>query len=257
MKHMGRVFDDEAVSETLGYILIFMIVLTCIAFILYAGNGVLASAKAQNNFEGMEQGFSVLNSDLKQVALEGTPLKTTRIHMEGGSISAKADTNHISIKFQGVDKYQDDTGYIKFMLDSDSSIVSLENGGVWEKPGGSGGNLVVLKPRIYRITDPDTGVQTLVVNLIKLDATPPSSIGGSTTIDVTLKDEGTNVYTYEEPSGSSVDIKFYTDYPDAWARFFTDIGATGATVNSDHIMVTFPAISKVIISVHQVGVAIS
>ena len=93
--------EDEAVSETLGYILIFTIVLTCIAFILLTGNGVLSNAKSQNNFKSMEQGFSVLNSDLKQVALEGSPVKTTRIHMEGGSISATNDTNRLTVVFNG------------------------------------------------------------------------------------------------------------------------------------------------------------
>jgi hypothetical protein len=250
--------DDDAVSETLGYILIFMIVLSCIAFILLAGNGVLDATKSQNNFKSMEQGLTVVSSDLKQVALEGTPVKTTRIHMEGGSISAKADTNEMTISFDETEVYDEDMGNIRFMSDTDSSIVSLENGGVWDRQGVNSGNIVVLKPRFYMIIDPDTNAQTLVLNVIKLDANPPSAIGGSTTMDIKLMDKGTNVLTYDDPTGKDVEVTFYTDYPDAWARFFQENGANypPLEITSDHVKVKFQTISKLVISEHTVGVSI-
>jgi hypothetical protein len=248
--------DDNAASETLGYILIFMIVLTCIAIILFAGNGVLDTAKSQNNFKNMEQGFTVLCSDLKQVALEGTPVKTTRIHMEGGAASAKANTNELIVTFEGTERYHQDIGNIMFKSDRDDSIVSLENGGLWEKQGMNSGDIVVLEPRIYKTTDPDTNKETLVLNIINLDANPESAVGGSTTMDVMLTDEGTSVLSYDASPGQDVVITFYTNYPGAWERFYQKNGA--ATVSySDRVTATFPSISKLIISEHTVGATMS
>lgn len=249
--------DDSAVSETIGYILIFMIVLTCIAFILLVGNGLLDTTKAQNNFKSMEQGLAVVSSDMKQVALEGTPVKTTRIHMEGGSISAKEDTNAITITVDGAPIYNNiNTGNIMFRSDKDNSIVSLENGGLWEKQGVNAGNIVVLKPRIYTTVDPVTNVRTLVLNIIRLDTASPSSVGGSATMDIMLEDKGTNVFSYPYATVKDVVITFYTDYPDAWSRFFEENGAINLVVNTDSVTVTFPIISKLIISEHMVGATI-
>jgi hypothetical protein len=123
---MRRVLSDEvAVSETLGYILIFMIVLTCIAFILLTGNTVLDNAKSQNNFKSMEQGFTVLSSDMKQVALEGTPVKTTRIHMEGGAVSADKNSNDLTVVFNSNTYSFPNTGNITFRSDNNQRVVSI------------------------------------------------------------------------------------------------------------------------------------
>ena len=78
--------DDKAVSETIGFILIFAIVLTCIGIILLYGNQVLDVTKNENNFQSIQQGFIVLQSDLQQVALEQTPVKTSMIHLEDGTV---------------------------------------------------------------------------------------------------------------------------------------------------------------------------
>jgi len=259
--------DDNAVSETLGYILIFMIVLTCIAFILLAGNGVLDSTKAQNNFKSMEQGLTIVSSDLTQVALEGTPVKTTRIHMEGGSVSAKADAaSQITITYPDTNFTNNpypasNTGRIMFTSDKDNGIVSIENGGLWEKQGVSNGDIAVLKPHIYETVDPATHAQTLVLNIIKLDANPESSIGGSATMDVKLSYEQTRVYSYDAsnaPTGKDVGITFDTKYPNAWERFFKEIDPSATVSHSDtQVTATFPQVSKLIISEHTVGVLIN
>ncbi|HTX43666.1 MAG TPA: hypothetical protein VMC61_02970, partial [Methanocella sp.] len=62
-------FDDKAVTETMGYILLFMIVLTAIALLLLFGNSIINNEKEKNNFQSVGQGFDIIQSDMKQVAL--------------------------------------------------------------------------------------------------------------------------------------------------------------------------------------------
>ncbi|HTY91831.1 MAG TPA: hypothetical protein VMC84_11695 [Methanocella sp.] len=257
---MKRVFiEDEAVSETLGYILIFGIVLTCIAFILLVGNSMLDTAKSQNNFKSMEQGLTVLSSDMKQVALEGTPVKTTRIHMEGGSIANYNASNELIVKFNGVTEYDNYTGNITFQSSTDPSIISIENGGLWEMTNINSSDIVVLKPRIYYI--PQT--KTLIMNVIRLGGNM-SAIGGSATVDINLQYSTTNVYSYSVPAGSMT-ITFNTAYPRAWSRFLIDdnvlapAGATTLTAldnNSFTVNVNQPQVSNLIISEHWINASI-
>ncbi len=243
--------DNNAVSETLGYILIFMIVVSCIAIILVIGNGVLDNAKSQNNFKGIEQGFMVVSSDLKQVALEGTPLKTTRIHMEGGSITANSSTNEIKVTYNG-NTYNNKIGNITFRSSTSSGIIAIENGGLWEKYDITGSDIMVLKPRIFNISD----TNTLVLNIIRLNTTG-SSIGGSATVSITLQDQGTNVYPYSAPSPSDAEITLNTAYPQAWARFMEDNGAYISGLDDHSFTAKFTKISKLIIIEHNVGVTLN
>lgn len=253
---MSRMFnDDRAVSETLGYILIFGIVLTCIALIMLFGNNILNSAKSENNFKSIEQGLSIVNSDLKQVALEGTPVKMTRMHLEGGSMLAKRDTNEIRIDFY-THSYDHNTGEITFISSSDNSMISLENGGLWEKQATEGTDVIVLKPRIFDTTF--AGKDTLVLNVIRFNAATDTSVGGSATIDVTLEDQGiTTPVTWDAPSPQTVTITFNTAYPNAWARYFHEEGASPMpSVVGNTVTATFPGISRVIVCEHLVSATI-
>jgi len=243
--------DNSAVSEALGYILIFMIVVSCIAIILVIGNGVLDNAKSQNNFKGIEQGFMVVSSDLKQVALEGTPLKTTKIHLEGGSITANSSTNDITVTYNGHTYYNNKTGNITFRSSTSSGVIAIENGGLWEKYDFTGSDIMVLKPRIFNISD----TNTLVLNIIRLNASG-SSIGGSATVSITLQDQGTNVYPFNA-SSSDVEITLNTAYPQAWARFMEDSGAQVSGLDDHSFTAKFTSISKLIIIEHNVGVTLN
>lgn len=251
---MSRIFnDDRAVSESLGYILIFGIVLSCIALIMLFGNDILNSAKADNNFKSIEQGMTIVISDLKRVALEGTPVKTARIHMEGGSISATRDTNPISITFN-TNTYSNNTGNITYISSSDNSRISIENGGLWERDVTNGTDIVVLKPRIYNTTF--AGKNTLVLNIIRFDANADTAVGGSATIDVILRDQSENPpYTWDAGTPQTVHITFNTAYPNAWARFFAEEGAHTSTT-TDTVTADFPDISRVIVNENLIGATV-
>jgi hypothetical protein len=252
---MSRIFnDDRAVSESLGYILIFGIVLSCIALIMLFGNDILNSAKADNNFKSIEQGMTIVISDLKQVALEGTPVKTARIHMEGGSISANKDTNQISISFNG-HSYTNNTGNITYISNTDNSRISIENGGLWERDVTNGTDIIVLKPRIYNTTF--AGKNTLMLNLIRFNAASDTAVGGSATIDVILRDQSENPpYTWDAATPQTVDITFNTDYPNAWARFFAEEGATTTSTTTDSVTAHFTGISRVIINENMISATV-
>ena len=95
-----KTFDDSGVSESLGYILVFAIVLTGIAGIVFFGVTMLNDAKDRNNFQNVEQGLTVVQSDLKRVAMEKAPVKTTKMHVEGGVLSTNFSSSSHPRRFQ-------------------------------------------------------------------------------------------------------------------------------------------------------------
>jgi hypothetical protein len=216
--------DDKAVTETMGYIILFAIVLTAIAIILLFGNSILDAEKNKNNFKNIEQGFSIIQSDLKQVALEGTPNKSIMIHMEGGTILSNTDTGRLKIDYHNT-HYNNYTGQIVFKSPNDLSSITIENGGVFEKSNEEGTDALVSKPRMY-IT-PQTN--TLVLNVIKVKASPLSNSGRGN-LNINLMYNDTSVYQDSLADGT-VTLTIDTQYPNAWHRYLDDMmKSAGSTV---------------------------
>ena len=241
--------DDRAVTETMGYILLFSIVLTAIALILLFGNSILNNEKDNNNFHSIEQGFTIIQSDMQQVALEGTPNKTTMIHMNGGSILSNTSTGKLKIDYNAT-HYDNYTGHIIFMSPSDLSTISIENGGVWEKGNENGTDVLISKPRFY-ITPQS---HTLVLNIIRINAMPLSN-AGIATLTIQMMYNTTYVYTDSMVGGGPVAITMDTQYPNAWKRYLED--TIGPVVNVGYTAMpdgsskfTISNVDKLIISEH-------
>lgn len=245
--------QDQAVSETIGSILMFGIMLAGIVIILLVGGGMLDNTKSQNNFKGIEHGFTILYSDIEQSALDCTPVKTAKIHMEDGSIIFNNSSNKISINAGSSPIFEGTAGNMTFKSNRDMSMISLENGGLWETYG-EGSDTCVLKPRIF--FDEDT--RTIFINIIRLKGNSVV-ISGYTTIYVQLKFNSTDVSSYNVSNNENVTITFNTAYPGAWGRFFQEVNPqfyVTPDYNNYIVNITIQGIKKVIISEHILDVSI-
>lgn len=222
--------DDSAVSETIGFILIFAIVLTCIGVILVYGNSALDTAKSQNNLQSIEQGFTVLQSDIVQVALQQTPAKTTEIHLQEGTITLDPAGNTLTINDDNGHTISINTGNLSYNSGHDLNLISIENGGLWMHYENISNYAIISDPRIYAVLDttnnPPTAINTLVLNVIRLDGSKQAS-GGPRTLNVKMQYEPTTVTTYSlvdetHLTGRTVTITYTTSHPKAWAKFLTD-----------------------------------
>jgi hypothetical protein len=254
---MGKILADEtAVSETIGYILIFTIVLTCIGIILLYGSGVLDNAKDQNNFKSMEHGLSLVQSDMKQVAMDSAPVKTTKIHMNGGTIFANSTTGGLTIAYpSGTNKYDNTTGSLSFVASGVYNSLSIENGGLWEQYTDDSAGTIVSTPRIYGVDD----TNTIVINVMRIYPKNSLSIGGTGTLNVVTKFNKTLVYDYPsaDGTGKSLTLTYNTKYPTAWKSFFENQSIDQvpfnptASVSGNSVTLTLSNVKEVIIIDHM------
>ena len=257
---MGKFHADEnAVSETIGYILIFMIVLTCIGIILLYGNGLLDNAKDQNNFRSMEQGLSLVQSDMKQVAMDSAPVKTTKIHMSSGTLFENNTTGSLSIAYDIYPTYNNNTGSLSYASGHSYNSLSIENGGLWEQYSDDMTGTVVTMPRIYGIDE----TNTLVINVIRINVGNLAN-GGSGTLNVMTKFNKTLVYDYTNPAGKDVTISYNTKYPLAWKNFFENqsvdqavFPVTNVNPTSNSIGLTIKNVKELIIVDHVLDLKFS
>jgi hypothetical protein len=219
--------DDKAVSETIGFILIFAIVLTCIGIILLYGNQVLDVTKNENNFQSIQQGFIVLQSDLQQVALEQTPVKTSMIHLEDGTVFFNSTQGALTITDDASGHHQyylNNTGWLTYLSGHDRSQVSIENGGLWMHYDEPSNYAVITTPRIYATTDAQGSI-TVVVNVIRFIGNDQAK-SGPRTLSIRMEPNDTNVYTYSMDDGSllsnAIDLSYVTNHPYAWDACLND-----------------------------------
>jgi hypothetical protein len=251
-----QAFDDSGVSESLGYILVFAIVLTGIAGIVFFGVTMLNDAKDRNNFQNVEQGLTVVQSDLKRVALEKAPLKTSKMHVEGGTLSTNFSSAAIRVDFNG-NVYDNKTGDITYTSSTGQKTLSLEDGGLWNSYGGPPGDTCIAPPRIF--VSPSNGA--LVINVIRLNGTD-SAFSGAGTTNLIMEYLGNRVYTYTSPVESDLTITVNTTYPNAWYNFVDELikgslsgfTVTPVNVTDSQMKLTIHHLSRVVISEHTINI---
>ncbi|MGF3497994.1 MAG: DUF7289 family protein, partial [Methanolinea tarda] len=78
-----------AVSETVGYIIIFGIMMSGIALVTLLGYPALLNQQQEANIRNMERNMIVLQSDVNALVYKSVPYKETTMQVNGGVVSVK------------------------------------------------------------------------------------------------------------------------------------------------------------------------
>lgn len=218
--------NEEAVSEAIGFIIIFGLVLTGITLITLYGYPMLMQQQSNADVRNMEQTMVVLQNDIKSLCYKNVPYKETSMQVSGGSL-AVVNTSGTTQTFTitGLTTRTFNPGMLLYDSDNQDAAIALENGAVIRAQ--AGGSSMLAEPRWYVDTD-FSGKKTLVINLIALNSTGAmarSGMGGvRLKLDKTepLMDETTpgDVTVTYAPSASR-------DFSKAWENYLT--GSLGMT----------------------------
>jgi hypothetical protein len=216
--------NDRGVSETIGFMLIFGIMIAGIALVTLYGYPLLLQQQVGADEKIMEKNMIVLQNDIKSLAYKTVPFKETSLKIGGGSLavhnsSENTPSSSLTISDSGtiyVDSFK--PGELRYESVSAQTDISLQNGAVVMRPRITQGSTMLAEPRWFY----DEQTQTMVINLINITSTNIMAKEGIGTIQMTLGD--TN-YTYISPVSNPVLVK-YTPNPDqdysvAWDNYFT------------------------------------
>jgi hypothetical protein len=225
--------SDTAVSESLGYILIFGVVMACIALLYLNGSAIINDAQESTSYQGMEQSFGVVNSDLSRSAYGESPVMTSRVNVNYGLLCLNPSdvTGSRMIIYDPVghnpadpdfDTYGYDRpiGNITFESVKWGKSITIENGAILEMYGGSGqfGTVMTTEPRIFY----SAKTKTLIVSVINLTMTDGSvmAIGNGV---ASLRSNYTSINIKNIGIASNkANISIRTRYTGAWKSFLED-----------------------------------
>ena len=187
------------------------------------------------------------------VAMDQTPIKTMKIGLGEGSITADPNAGRIRVDEDDDGVFDIDTangvGVIEYQ--KGDRRIAYENGGVWEIfPGG--GSVELSEPRIFiRDVDGNIFVSISIINIIG-DLT---SVGGSS---ATIISEYSRTENPRTSITNTVIIEITSDYADAWARYLNEIVNVGDTVNTAGNVVTAEiAYDKLIVNEYFIEVEVN
>lgn len=207
--------NDEAVSEVIGFILILGVVVIGMGIIYVVGYPLLQSNMDSSIFEGAEQSFIVVQSDMKMVSFDQTPVKNMNMKLHSASLSIDEDSS-LEIQYDGPIYHNYSVGSIEYMQGDEA--ITYENGAVIVRYE-TGSPLMISDPRIYSTTVDNTNITTFGI----VNVNGNESIAGANSV-VTLKMEHNRSEIIKTPNPVNVTVTMNTKYTKVWSEYFLDMG---------------------------------
>lgn len=80
---------DRALSEVIGYILVFALIFLTVGFVSINGLPALDSAKQSEQTQNAERAFDILENNIAEIYGEGAPSRSTEISAETGAVELR------------------------------------------------------------------------------------------------------------------------------------------------------------------------
>lgn len=222
--------DERAVSETVGFVLVFALITTTIAVVFTFGLAGLEDAQIAERDANVERAFDVLHDNLRDVSRDGVPSRATEIRIAGGELALAERTTIRITDAEGNATFVERTRPIVYRGSGDTEIV-YENGAVFR----SSGDVAV------PLNDPDLIVdggpeasdhRTVVYSLVRTTGRP-QAVGGDRTTLVVGSAVGRELVEPDRASGENVTLEIDSPRADGWQRYYERVAATDDDVRLD------------------------
>jgi hypothetical protein len=223
--------NDWGVSESIGFMLIFTLVIVGIGLVTLYGYPMLLQQQVNADKRIMEKNLIVLQNDIKSITYKNVPYKETSLKVSGGSLTIyntlfSPTSSSFRISDGGSVDVTFHTGQLQYESINAQQVIAIENGAVIARPMYTPGSVMVAEPRWFSDTDPITLKNTSVISLIGLNSTIFMSQTGVGTVRMQVS---TTTYTeISKPAlGNQVTV-YYTPDPKiynfsvAWRNYFTN-----------------------------------
>jgi hypothetical protein len=223
--------NDKGVSESIGFLLIFTIVIVGIGLVTLYGYPLLLKQQVSADEKIMEKNMIVLQNDIKSLAYKTVPFKDTSLKIGGGSLtvydsSSSTPSSTFSIRNNSAlpSPYYVNSftpGELRYESVDSQTDISLQNGAVVMRPRLSKGSSMLSEPRWFY----DNQTNTMVVNLINITSPVLMSKEGIGTVKMSLVGEP-EYNEYKESDSTLFYLDFTSDttqdYSVAWDNYFTN-----------------------------------
>lgn len=225
--HKIRERDERGVSESIGFMLIFTLIIVGIGLVTLYGYPLLLEQQVNADTRIMEKNMIVIQNDIKSLTYKSVPYKETSLKIGGGMLTVYNTTANPTPSFIISDLIGPiaifKPGQLQYESVSAQQAIAIENGAVITRPMYQTGSVMLAEPRWFSDTDPITSKTTTVIYLIGVNSTEIMSRNGVGTVRMQLSE--TN-YTEFPVTGNTIHVTYTpdpaNDFSMAWRNYITN-----------------------------------
>jgi flagellin-like protein len=211
--------NRKGVSEVIGYLLTFAIVVTIVSVIYASGMPVVEQTKESSAITSMETVFLTLQGNMKKVAIGQSPVRTMKLGLVKGTMSAQENAGNITIANGTYSTSPIRFGNIEYTLGTQKLV--YENGAVIEHS--LAGNIIVSEPLIFFMNYSSDNADVFI-SVINASGTLSTS-GVLSEMQMgpynVTRDTSDIVYMSSTPA-DPVTITINSSYAHAWSMFLNN-----------------------------------
>lgn len=211
--------DRRGVSEALGFVLVFALVVTTVGVVYTVGFGGLQDARNAERVNNAERAFDILANNVEDIVRRGVPSRGTEIRLADASIGSGEPT-YVNVSGTAASGRNFSSGTYALdpvVYEADDTQIRYTGGAVTRvQPGGS--TMLNRPPFVLHGSE-------FVVPLVQL-STDEASMGGHKTVLVRAERRIRQVVVSEHRSHDTVTMNVSTPAPDGWERYLEDEGMT-------------------------------
>lgn len=218
--------SDRGVSEVLGFVLVFALIVMTIGVVYASGFSGLYHAQQNEQLQNMERAFDVFDNNIDDISERGAPNRATEIKLAEGSLEFRDPVRVTVYAENSADSSENvtfsmTTEPIAFVRD-DTAIVFDQGGVIRSQRAGSA---MVAEPRW--IVDS----QRVLLPFVETHRTGEyqSLPGGRTVLVVASRQSRGMAGSFDPAAGVVVNVTIETDTPDAWNQYLRSEGFTITT----------------------------
>ena len=257
---MNQMKNEAAVSESIGYIIMFTLIVTGIGLVTLYGYPELMKNQISADERNMEQNMITLQNDIKLLTYSNIPYRDTSMRISGGSLSVRNSTetgSNLGFRVDwnngtGPQNYTMNCGEIRYTSDAGYAIISFSNGAVLKRYELQAGSFMIAEPRWFY--DEYEGKNTLVLFFTNITSPSYMSLNGIGTIQ--MSSEG--VVVNESLVSGDIFITYFkesgNDYSAAWRNYFLSSSIYGNITETALNQYKFPNVDRLIIKTYTISI---
>jgi hypothetical protein len=219
--------NECGVSEAIGFLLIFSLVVVGIGLVSLYGYPVLMQQQASADQRIMEKNMIVLQNDIKSLSYKNVPYKETSLKVEGGPLTVYNTIMNPTPSFRITDSSGIDItfhpGQIQYESAASQQVITIENGAVMSRRNLETGSFMLAEPRWFIDTDPVYGKTTAVIYLIGMNSTELLSRRGVGTVKMQMAETNFTEIPFDD---NQVIVQYIPDpnnnFSVAWRNYFVN-----------------------------------
>jgi len=211
--------DERAVSDVVGYVLVFALVTATLAAVFAVGFVGLEERQNAERVENVERAFDVFDDNVRDIQRYEDPSRATEIRLSGGTLSLEQQTT-MTLEYEYENETVENESIPMSTLTYTNGDTTLAyEGGAWFRVDGD--RATMRSPP--RFVENDNRTVLPVVQL--LEGRNAETIRTDGTVQVSTESSGDRTLEYTTNDPSSVDeirLRIESPYADAWQEFLEE-----------------------------------